>query len=128
MWFSSVGSEIHVFALGENIIGPKNHVHTNLEDSNIDKYFRQFEGGTSFAAPAVGALICLILQAVKDSCRQQHYDRIKRTEPMKKLLRKLATKTGVISRKQLDKFFNNKSNFYLGPKHFIDGMIASMEI
>ena len=64
--FSSVGSEIHVFAPGEILYHfPKNHVDTNLEDSNIDKYFRQFEGGTSFAAPAVGALICLILQAVQ---------------------------------------------------------------
>ena len=63
MWFSSVGSEIHVFALGEYIIGPKNHVNTNLEDSNINKYFRQVDVGTSFATPAVGAPICLILHA-----------------------------------------------------------------
>ena len=124
--FSSVGDEIDVLALGGDIVGPK-RVDTNLEDSNSDKYLMKVDG-TSYAAPAVGALICLILQAVKDTCRQQDYDRIKRTEPMKKLLRKLATKTGVISRKQLDKFFNNNSNFYLGPKYFIDGMIASREI
>ena len=124
--FSSVGDEIDVLALGGDIVGPK-PVDTNLEDSNNEKYLMKVDG-TSFAAPAVGALICLILQAVKDTCIQQHYDRIKRTEPMKKLLQKLATKTGVISRKQLDKFFNDNSNFYLGPQTFIREMIASREI
>ena len=124
--FSSVGDEIDVLALGVDIIGPK-PVDTNLEDSNNEKYLMKGDG-TSFAAPAIGALICLILQAVKDTCRQQDYDQIKRTEPMKKLLQKLATKTGVISRKELDKFFNNNSNFYLGPKLFVCQMIASREI
>ena len=117
--FSSVGSEIHFFALGENIIGPKNHVDTNLEDSNIDKYFRQFEGGTSFAAPAVGALICLILQAVKKTCND-YYDQIKDVDSMKLLLQKLATDKHAISPKQLANFFK-----YLGPNHFIKEMIAS---
>ena len=126
--FSSVGDEIDVdvLALGVDIFGPK-PVDTNLEDSNIDKYLMRVDG-TSYAAPAVGALICLILQAVKDTCRQQDYDRIKRTEPMKKLLRKLATKAGVISRKELNNFFNNNSKLYLGPQLFICQMIASREI
>ena len=121
--FSSVGHEIDVLALGVDIIVPK-PVDTNLEDSNNENYLMKVDG-TSFAAPAVGALICLILQAVKDTCRQQDYNQIKGTEPMKKLLRKLATETGVISRKELNKFFNNNS---LAPNTFIDGVIASREI
>ena len=70
--FSSVGDEINVLALGGDIFVPK-PVDTNLEDSNNDKYLMKVNG-TSYAAPAVGALICLILQAVKDTCRQQDYD------------------------------------------------------
>ena len=123
--FSSVGEEVDVLALGGNIIGPK-HVDTNLEDSNIGKYMMQ-DSGTSFAAAAVGALICLILQAVKDTCRQ-HYDQIKGTESMKKLLQELSTKKHVISREQLDKFFNNHSFVYPGPELFINGLIASGKI
>ena len=124
--FSSVGSEIHVFALGEYIIGPKNHVDTNLDDSNIHKYFRQVDGGTSLAAPAVGALICLILQAVKDTpACNDYYDQIKDVDSMKLLLQKLATDEDVISPKQLEKFFKKGSPIYLGPNHFIKEMIAS---
>ena len=117
--FSSVGEEVDVLALGEAIIGPK-RVDTNLEDSNIGKYMMQ-NSGTSFAAAAVGALICLILQAVKQTCREQHYDLVKKTESMKKLLRELATSKCAICCEQLSKFFND-------PKDFIDGLIASGKI
>ena len=150
--FSSVGSEIHVFALGEYIIGPRNHVDTNLEDSNINKYFRQVDGGTSCSAPAVGALICLILslvprprpplfaiavgvvwerdylilEAVKDTpACNDYYDQIKDIDSMKLLLQKLATDEHVISPKQLEKLFKKGSPIYLGPNHFIKEMIAS---
>ena len=124
---SSVGEEIDVLALGENIIGP-NRVDTELEDSNIYKYLKQ-DDGTSFAAPAVGALICLILEAVKaDTYTREYYDQIKEADSMKKLLLKLATKKRVISPKELDKFFNDRSRFYLGPKHFIQEMVSSREI
>ena len=54
-----------MFLHQENIIGLK-IVCTdtiNLEDSNIDKYFRQADG-TFYRPPAVGAPICPILQAV----------------------------------------------------------------
>ena len=125
--FSSVGGArtIDVFALGDNIIGP-NRVDQTLEDSNNYKYLREDEG-TSFAAPAVGALICLILQAVKDTC-ERHYDQIKETDSMKILLQKLSTDKRVISCEQLKKFFDKDGPTYLGPKHFIDDMIASREI
>ena len=123
--FSSVG-KIDVFALGKDIIGP-NRVDTMLEDSNIYKYLRQ-DDGTSFAAPAVGALICLILEAVKDTCRREHYDQIKEADSMRKLLLKLATEKRVISCKQLENFFNKDSRFYLGPNHFIQEMVSSREI
>ena len=84
--FSSVG-EIDVFALGKDIIGP-NRVDTTPKDSNIYKYLRQGDS-TSFATPAVGALICLILEAMKDTCRREHYDQIKEANSMRKLLLKL---------------------------------------
>ena len=124
--FSSVGKEIHVdvLALGEDIVGPKNCVDTKLEDSNIKKYYRP-SGGTSFAAPAVGALICLILQAVKETCTKESYDRLKNNDSMKKLLKKLVGQGGAISSKQLEMFFNKDSSSYLGPNHFIREMIAS---
>ena len=122
--FSSVGKKIDVLALGEDIVGPKNHVDTKLEDSNIRKYCRR-SGGTSFAAPAVGALICLILQAVKETCAKEHYDRLKNNDSMKILLQKLVGQEGAISSKQLEKFFNKDSSIYLGPNHFISEMITS---
>ena len=124
--FSSVGREIDVFALGEDIIGP-NRVDTTLEESNIYKYLRQGDG-TSFAAPAVGALICLILEAVKNTCKREHYDQIKDVDAMKLLLQKLATDQHVISPKQLEKFFKKGSPIYRGPDRFIDDMVTSREI
>ena len=123
--FSSVGEKIDVFALGEDITGP-NRVDTMLEDSNIRKYLRQEEKGTSFAAPAVGALICLILQAVKDTpACNDHYDQIKDVDSMKLLLQKLATPKRVICPEKLKKFFDKAA---LGPSYFIKDMIASNEI
>ena len=125
--FSAVG-KIHVLALGEYIIGP-NRVNAELEDSNTDKYLRRGDG-TSFAAPAVGALICLILQAVKETCIKEHYIRLKNNDSMKILLRKLAGQEGAISPKQLKKFFefDTDSPTYLGPNHFIKEMASSSEM
>ena len=126
--FSSVGGDraIDFFALGEKLIGPK-PVDETLDDSNDAKYLK-VDYGTSFAAPAVGALICLLLQAVRNTCAHQYSAQLKRNEFMKKLLKRLSTDKRVISREQLKKFFDEGGPTYLGPVHFIEDMIASREI
>lgn len=96
-------------AFGEHVIGP------NLVDSLTQAY------GTSFAAPAVGGLICLILQAVADKCPTDKTQKIHNSNAMKKLLRKLTSEDshnkqedyGSIKRDQLKNFFSN-------PVHFIE--------
>ena len=110
--FSSVGGEraIDFFALGENIVGPI----PGYINSNVDQKYVRVDEGTSFVALAVGALICLILQAVKDTCKKQHYELLKETEQMKTFLRKLSTDERVISYEKLKVFFDKDGP--IGPK------------
>ena len=106
--FSPVGEDMDFLALGEHVIGP------NLVDSLTQAR------GTSFAAPAVGGLICLILQAVGDK-RPDKLEKLHNSYTMKKLLRKLTSEDprnnrdgyGSIKRDQVKKFFSN-------PGHFIE--------
>ena len=107
--FSPVGEDMDFLALGEHIIGP------NLVDSLTQS------SGTSFAAPAVGGLICLILQAVAATCHPDILKKIHSNTTMKKLLRKLTSEGphneqegyGSIKRDQVKNFFSN-------PPHFIE--------
>jgi len=106
--FSPVGEDMDFLALGEHVIGP------NLVDSLTQAY------GTSFAAPAIGGLICLILQAVTDKCPNK-LEKIHNSNAMKKLLQKLTSDDGrnkqegygSIKRDQVKNFFSN-------PVHFIE--------
>ena len=104
--FSPVGEDMDFLALGEHIIGP------NLVNSLTQDY------GTSFAAPAVGGLICLILQAVADKCPSK-LKQIHNGETMKKLLQKLTSEDphnkqegyGSIKRDQVKNFFSDPAHF-----------------
>ena len=106
--FSSVGKELDCLALGEDVIGP--NLNNSLTQSS----------GTSFAAPAVGGLICLILEAIQEICMKENnvevYYQMKNNRVMKQLLLELTTARGennCISPKKLGDFFAN-------PKHFIE--------
>ena len=105
--FSPVGEDMDFLALGEDIIGP------NLVDSLTQAY------GTSFAAPAIGGLICLILQAVADK-RPDKLKKIHTSNTMKKLLQKLTSgdshnkQEGYGSIKQ-----DQVKNFFSDPAHFV---------
>ena len=96
-------------ALGEHVIGP------NLVDSLTQA------NCTSFAAPAVGGLICLILQAITDKCPTDKLEKIHNSNAMKELLWKLTSEDphnkqdgyGSIKRDQVKNFFSN-------PVHFIE--------
>ena len=104
--FSPVGEDMDFLALGEDIIGP------NLVDSLTQAY------GTSFAAPAIGGLICLILQAVADKCPGK-LKQIHNGDTMKELLKKLTSEDphnkqegyGSIKRDQVKNFFSDPAHF-----------------
>ena len=109
--YSAVGKddEVDCLALGEDVIGP------NLRNSLTQS------SGTSFAAPAVGGLICLILEAIDEICTKENepdvYQQVKTNRVMKHLLKELSTRgeNNCISPKSVGNFFVNP-----GPKHFIE--------
>ena len=92
-----------VLALGDDVIGLK-------LDGSLTK-----RSGTSIAAPAVGGLICLILQVVKERCGEIDCATIKNNRAMKLLLQELVTSPDepVISRTELKSFFRD-------PMHYVD--------
>jgi subtilisin family serine protease len=80
--FSPVGQEIDFLAPGENITGPSNREYLNGV---------AIASGTSYAAPAVAGLICLILQFMKENVQLQNLAYLKNHWVMKELLRKMST-------------------------------------
>ena len=104
--FSPVGDDMDFLALGEHVIGPK-HADSLTQAR-----------GTSFAAPAIGGLICLILQAVADK-RPDKLKKIHTSNTMKKLLQKLTSEDphnkqegyGSIKRDQVKNFFSDPAHF-----------------
>lgn len=81
------------------------------------------EMGTSFAAPAVGALICLLLQAVRDNRPGRNDDMFAichKTTVMKKILEYLTDNT----QRDKDGFgtikANKVSHFIRDPQHYIE--------
>ena len=92
-----------VLALGDNVVG------LQLDGS------LSLRSGTSIASPAVGGLICLILQAVKEVCGETDCAAIKNNDAMKLLLQELVTRPDepVISRTELRSFFRD-------PIHYVD--------
>ena len=108
--FSSVkrsGKNIFL-ALGKDVVGPD--LKTSL---TLDK-------GTSFAAPAIGGLICLLLEAFHKACKDSHemmclYRKIKSGHVMKLILLKLSNEHKTFYCQDLKKCFDD-------PKAFIDGL------
>ena len=104
--FSPVGDEMEYLALGEDVTGPF-PVSTLKTDS-----------GTSFAAPAIGGLICLILEAVARQCHDK-VTKIHNSDTIRKLLRMLTDEGprnnkygfGSIKRDKLKSFFNDPNHF-----------------
>ena len=108
--FSPKSDRVEFLALGNNVIGPYNYTGESWNELNK---------GTSFAAPAIGGLICLVLEAVQKTCGDHVLQKIHNNRVMKELLKKLATKEGVIDRKKIQMFFRE-----LGPMHYIRELIA----
>ena len=105
--FSPNSDRVDFLALGDNVIGP------------ILKKPGEPKNGTSYAAPAIGGLICLILEAVYVTCGDQICKKIHNNRVMKKLLKKLATTEGVIDHEKLRMFFGE-----LGPEHYISELFS----
>ena len=104
--FSPVGDEMEFLALGEDVMGP------------IPVSTWKIDSGTSFAAPAIGGLICLILEAVADQCGDK-VTKIHNSDTIKKLLRMLTSEGphnneygfGSIKRDKVKNFFSDPKLF-----------------
>ena len=107
--FSPVGQQIDFLAPGEEITAPSSTHYNHYIEKN---------SGTSFAAPAVAGLICLILSYIK-----KHYPDIlhhfKCHWVMKELLREISTSPG---RPTDDQGFGalNPMRFFEQPKRFLE--------
>ena len=82
--FSPVGQDLDFLAPGENILSSKSS--SSLGYSN----HAECGSGTSFAAPAVAGLICLILECLKKEYRSEA-EKFHNHFVMKDLLRKMST-------------------------------------
>ncbi len=82
--FSPVGQEIDFLAPGENIVGPSSAFYNHSIESG---------SGTSYAAPAVAGLICLIIGYIKHHHRG-HLHHFKDQSAMKEILKKISTSPG----------------------------------
>ena len=82
--FSPVGQQIDFLAPGENIIGPS---------SALLNHSVQYNSGTSFAAPAVAGLICLILGYIRER-HPNDLHHFKNQWVMKEILREISTSPG----------------------------------
>ena len=116
--FSSVeGSGKNIFlALGEDVVGPDLKMSLTRDT------------GTSFAAPAVGGLICLLLQAFLAACEAceppkerrkmmlLYHNKIKSGHVMKLILQKLSNEHKTFYPQQLEKCFDDPKAFIYGLK------------
>ena len=119
---SPVGEEMDFLAPGEGIFGPCYDFEHRRQQGFTD-YLLAKGKGTSLAAPAVGGLICLILEAIAKKCPDK-LDQIHNGYTMKKLLQKLTSEAlrnpsdgyGSIKRDQVMHFFED-------PKFFIKMLV-----
>ena len=132
--FSPEGEGLDFLAVGEGIIGPRSkeckreRVDCLSKDSS-DQFL--IYDGTSFSAPAVGGLICLILETLKTNEKDLRIaEKLDRTFIVK-LLKRLTNKKGLsrndvcgygaIDGERLQQFFKD-------PEHFIEQMRKDNEI
>ena len=113
--FSPIGQDIDFLAPGENIAAP---------NSNFIANHVAVDSGTSYAAPAVAGLVCLILQYIKlfgerkPSQNAEVAKKYKNHWVMKEILRKISTCPG---RHTDDEGFGalNPLQFFQRPDHII---------
>ena len=142
--FSPVGDKMDFLAIGENIIGPKSKNYDPKSEKCVEcerksvclseessKMFSIYKG-TSFSAPAVGGLICLILETLKSNQRDLRIAEKPNRKFIKNLLKHLTNKKGgepwdqrcgfgAIDPNRLKIFFDN-------PMHIIQDMRYANEI
>ena len=82
--FSPVGQDIDFLAPGEGVAGPS---------SSIYNHHVRVDSGTSYAAPAVAGLICLIFELIKNKCPDE-FPHFKNPWVVKELLREMSTSPG----------------------------------
>ena len=103
---SPVGQRLDFLGPGENVVVPVSATEVACAS------------GTSYAAPAIAGLICLLLQAVKDKCSEDDYKKLKDHIEIKELLKKLSVESehfkeqgyGAIDLQRLAKFFKNPAD------------------
>ena len=109
--FSPVGQDIDFLAPGEDIAGPNNIFVDHVA----------VDSGTSYAAPAVAGLVCLILQYINDIANKvgvEVANQFKNHWVMKEILRKISTCPG---RHTDDEGFGalNPLQFFLRPDQIL---------
>ena len=120
--FSPEGEQMNFLAIGENIIGPKSKKCKRKSACLSEESSKKFLicSGTSFSAPAVGELICLILQTLKSNQGDLRIAEKLNHKFIVKLLKRLTNKKGkrrddsygygAIDRKRLEKFFKSPTD------------------
>ena len=78
--FSPVGQDIDFLAPGEGVAGPS---------SSIYNHHVRVDSGTSYAAPAVAGLICLVFELIKKKCPDE-FHHFKNPWVVKELLREIS--------------------------------------
>ena len=121
--FSPEGLKMEFLGIGENIIGPKSKKCEKKSDCFSEKSSKMFSiyKGTSFSAPAVGGLICLILETLKSNQEVLRIAEKLNREFIVSLLIYLTRDQGVswdkkcgygaIDRKKLKHFFKSPMDF-----------------
>ena len=82
--FSPVGQDIDFLAPGEGVAGPS---------SSIYNHHVRVDSGTSYAAPAVAGLICLVFELIQKTCPNE-FHLFKNPWVVKELLREMSTSPG----------------------------------
>ena len=120
--FSPVGDKMDFLAVGEDIIGPRSKKCEKKSDSVSEDSSEMFLicKGTSFSAPAVGGLICLILQTLKSKQAVLRIAEKLNREFIVNLLKHLTNRRGepkdrewgygAIDRKRLEQFFKSPTD------------------
>lgn len=108
--FSPEAKETDFLAFGEPYVPVK---------KGHSMFVKKIEG-TSFAAPALGGLICLILEAVEDQLGKETHSKIHETAIMKEILKSLCSDDNYKSIKR-----DEVQNFLTNPNPFIEKITYS---
>ena len=113
--FSPVGQQIDFLAPGENVTGPS---------SAVTSHSIEHGSGTSFAAPAVAGLICLIISYLK-LYHPGYLPQFKNQWVMKEILREISTSPGKHSD---DSGFGalNPPRFFKQPDRFLNAVLTDI--